>query len=537
MIRAYSILSCISFLLLNPSLNAQPIASWQHCFGGMGTDEFGNMIRTSDGGFVAIGQTTSNDGDVRNNHSLGLGDVWVVKLTKDSTIQWKTALGGSDWDNASNIIQTKDGGYAIAGLTLSNDGDVKDKHALGGDAWIIRLSPAGTIIWSRTLGGFMNDAAYAIQQASDSSILVAGFTYSSDGDFVREPSHTFGHAWAAMLDDSGRTKWIKTYGGNGDEGVYDMARSEDGGFVLAGWTTSEDGDVSGQHGMTDAWVLKINDTGAIIWQRCLGGSDEDIAYGITASSDGGYAIACVSSSIDDDVVAQHGNSDAWIVKLNGDGSVDWAKSYGGSDYDGAGEITQTSDGGYAFTGYADSGDGDVSGVHGGSSGPFDLWVVRIDKVGKLIWQYAAGGSGDDYGNGIVRLTDSTFFVAGASHSNDGDVSGLHGVDSEDSWLVRVGLPVPSLVVQQQDAPSVSPFRLSQPSIGVLSVAYDLTGSTRVSLDLFDVMGCVRIMQRPEFQSPGSHVRIINTIGLPTGNYFIRLTEAGHSTTQPVSITE
>jgi hypothetical protein len=177
--------------------------------------------------------------------------------------------------------------------------------------------------------------------------------------------------------------------------------------------------------------VKLNSSGDIEWQKCLGGTNWDVAYTIQQTSDGRFIVAGYTESNDGDVSGNHGNSDYWVVKLDSSGDILWQKCLGGTSWDFANSIQQTSDGGFIVAGYTESNDGDVSGNHGGS----DAWVVKLNSSGDIEWQKCLGGTGDEYVNSIKQTSDGGFIVAGCTKSNDGDVLGNHGND--DSWVVKL----------------------------------------------------------------------------------------------------
>jgi len=166
---------------------------------------------------------------------------------------------------------------------------------------------------------------------------------------------------------------------------------------VAGETWSNDGDVSGNHGGSDYWVVKLNSSGDIEWQKCLGGTNSDggifndYIYSIQQTSDGGFIMACETMSNDGDVSGNHGSYDAWVVKLNSLGDIEWQKCLGGTNRDIANSIQQTSDGGFIVAGYTYSNDGDVSGNHGYC----DAWVVKLNSSGDIEWQKCLGGTNWD----------------------------------------------------------------------------------------------------------------------------------------------
>jgi hypothetical protein len=236
-----------------------------------------------------------------------------VKLSATGAIQWQKCLGGSGWDVATSIQQTSDGGFIVAGRTNSNDGDVTGNHG-NDDFWVVKLSATGEIQWQKSLGGSNDDWATSIQQTSDGGFIVAGSTDSNDGDVTG--NHGNDDFWVAKLSSTGAIQWQKSLGGSGDELAESTQQTSDGGFIVTGWTTSNDGDVTGNHGGKDFWVVKLSSTGAIQWQKSLGGSGTDVAESIQQTSDGGFIVAGYTASNDGDVTGNHGYDDFWVVKLS-----------------------------------------------------------------------------------------------------------------------------------------------------------------------------------------------------------------------------
>jgi hypothetical protein len=173
------------------------------------------------------------------------------------------------------------------------------------------------------------------------------------------------------LDTHGNIQWQKSLGGSGFDSIASIQQTSDGSYIIAGVLESSDSDVTG--GGYDFWIVKLDSLGTLQWQKSLGGSDNDEAKSIQQTSDGGYIIAGSSFSNNGDVTGNHGNQDYWIVKLDSLGTIQWQKSLGGSEEDEAKSIQQTSDGGYIIAGSSFSNNGDVTGNHGG----FDYWIVKL----------------------------------------------------------------------------------------------------------------------------------------------------------------
>ncbi|MFA7616312.1 MAG: T9SS type A sorting domain-containing protein [Weeksellaceae bacterium] len=408
-------------------MNAQaPAIEWQESLGGTEDEDRASIQQTTDGGYIVIGGSASNDGDVTGNH--GSRDYWIVKLDSTGGIQWQKSLGGSGLDSANSIQQTTDGGYIVAGGSTSNNGDVTGNHG-DIDFWIVKLNSVGNIQWQKSLGGSDWDYAHSIQQTADGGYIVAGDSRSNDGDVTG--NHGDGDYWIVKLDSTGNIQWQKSLGGSGWDSATFIQQTTDGGYIVAGGSASNDGDVSGNHGETDYWIVKLDNTGDIDWQKSLGGSGEDGAHSIRQTTDGGYIVAGYSWSNDGDVTNNQGNRDYWIVKLDSIGNIDWQKSLGGSGNENAFSAQQTTDGGYIVAGISNSDDGDVSDNHGLS----DYWVVKLNNTGNIEWQKSLGGSGNDYAYSGQQTTDGGYILAGISNSNDGDVTGNHG--GYDYWVVKL----------------------------------------------------------------------------------------------------
>lgn len=425
-----------------------PRIAWQECLGGSAYDAANDVEKTADRGYIVAGETYSNDGNVSGNH--GLRDTWVVKLDKIGDVEWQKCLGGSRFERANSVQQTDDGGYIVAGDTNSTDGDVSGNHG-NFDFWIVKLDGAGNIEWQKCLGGSSYDEANSIRQTADGGYIIAGNTNSSDGDVTG--NHGIEDFWVVKIDSIGNIEWQKALGGSSFDGGYSVRPTADGCYIVAGITNSNDGDVSGNHGSEDFWVVKLDSIGNIEWQKCLGGSSYDLGLSVQQTHDRGYIVAGITNSNDGDVSGNHGTEDDWVVKLDSIGNIEWQKALGGSKDDEAISIQQTMDRGYIVAGLSLSNDGDVSGNHGDA----DSWLVKIDCLGNIQWQKSMGGTDYDDSWSARQTAGKGYIAAGLTFSNDGDVSGNHG--NGDVWVVKLN-----------SQPS-TPHRLSGPESGYVGKAY------------------------------------------------------------------
>ncbi len=434
------LLICCSFALSIPVAAVEPPAlAWNTTLGGSWDDIAFAGQQTSDGGYIIAGRTgSSQSGDVELTH--GMDDAWVVKLDDAGQIVWTAALGGNRDDQASAMQQTSDGGYIVAGYTTSNQsGDVGLNHGKA-DYWVVKLDDAGQIVWTATLGGSGSEYAYAVDQTNDGGYVVAGYTASSESDDVGL-NHGMDDAWVVKLDGTGQIVWTKILGGGGQDYARAVQQTSDEGYVVAGYTYSIGGDVGLNHGGCDYWVVKLDGSGEIVWTEILGGSGQDYARAVQQTSDGGYVVAgYTASSESDDVGLNHGMDDAWVVKLDGAGKSIWNTTLGGGANDHARAVQQTTDGGYVVTGYTTSNQsGDVGLNHG--SYVSDYWVVKLDGAGKIVWTATLGGSGYEEANAVQQTSDGGYIVTGYTTSNQsGDVGINHG--KADYWVVKLdGAPI------------------------------------------------------------------------------------------------
>ncbi|HET7153022.1 MAG TPA: T9SS type A sorting domain-containing protein, partial [Candidatus Kapabacteria bacterium] len=214
-----------------------------------------------------------------------------------------------------------------------------------------------------------------------------------------------------------------------------VEQTSDGGYIVAGASNSSNQDVTGNHGGYDYWIIKLDANGNIQWQKSLGGSGWEVAFSIQQTIDGGYIVAGSSGSNDGNVTNNHGGADFWIVKLNSTGTIEWEKSLGGSKDEEAYMILQTRDGNYIFTGYSSSNDGDIKKNQGNE----DFCIIKLDSKGNIVWEQTYGGSDDETSNSIKQTADGGYIAVGYTETmDDGDVKGVHGQD--DYWVVKLSPP-------------------------------------------------------------------------------------------------
>ena len=346
-------------------------------------------------------------------------------------IQWDKNFGGSNYDDAIGSLISPNNLLVIGAISSSNDFDVSDNNGVG-DYWIFEVDSNGIIKWESSFGGSEYETLNSIELTADSGYILCGRSYSEDGDITL--NHGNADIWVVKIDSIGALQWQKTYGGAEYDDGGSVKQTNDGGYIITGATKSNDGDVTYNHGNIDAWVIKISSVGEIEWQKTYGGSLDDRARSVELTDDGKYIVGGYSESDDFDVAENKGDQDYWMFKIDATGVLIWENTFGGSDSDYGWSVINDLNNGYILSGYTCSSNLDITDFKGGYS---DFWVVKTDDTGNLQWQKTYGGSETDQTSFINKLKDSTYIVGGISNSDDGDVAFHYGSSYSDLWVVNI----------------------------------------------------------------------------------------------------
>jgi uncharacterized delta-60 repeat protein len=400
------------------SHNPMSATSFAKTYGGAYYDGAYSVRQTSDGGYIVAGYTTS--------FGAGYSDFFLIKTDANGNIIWAKTYGGIYGDRASSVQQTSDGGYIVAGATASFG---------AGYAFLVKTNADGNIIWAKTYGGIYSDYAYSVQQTSDGGYILAGGTY-----YLGAGSYDI---FLIKTDADGNIIWAKTYGGTGWDYAFSVQQTSDGGYIVAGLTTSFGA------GSWDIFLIKTDANGNIIWAKTYGGTIYDGAYSVQQTSDGGYIVAGWTYSFG-------GAYDIFLIKTDADGNIFWAKTYGGTYWDSAYSVQQTSDGGYIVAGTTLS----------FGAGSWDIFLIKTDANGNVIWAKTYGGTSDDHAFSVQQTSDGGYIVAGVTYS--------FGAGSADILLIKTDANgnIGSCSIVQDVSPTVntvSPM-VTTPTIFVSSVS-------------------------------------------------------------------
>ncbi|MBU1936638.1 T9SS type A sorting domain-containing protein [bacterium] len=381
------LIGCVCLCLTAMQALAQPgiDSLWSQTYGGAGMDELHSVLQTSDGGYAVAGYTASS--------GAGMDDYWLIKTDADGNTIWNQTYGGSGTDDCYYFEQTSDGGYVLFGHTDSYG-------SYPANYWIVRTNANGDSLWSRVYGLSNYDYCKAGHQTSDGGYIMAGFTNSiGSGDY---------DYWLLKLDSNGDSLWSHTYGGSDYDYCYSVWECTDGGYVLAGFTASFGA------GMDDFWLVKTNANGDSLWSQTYGGSGTDACFGVEQTPDGGYILFGYTDSYGPSL------ANYYIVKTDANGTQLWDQVHGFSDYDYGYTGRQTSDGGFIMSGMTNS----------IGSGDYDFWLLKMDSNGDSLWSRTFGGSAYDRCHSVQETSDRGYILGGRTDS--------YGAGGRDGWLVKTG---------------------------------------------------------------------------------------------------
>lgn len=400
----------------NRTLEIQGIST----IGGSKNESAQSVVQTPDGGFALLGYAQSMDGDVlyKTDNSY---DFWLIKFSASGEKEWQNVYGGTGDDRGQAIITTNDGGYAIAGTSKSNDNDVSS-NAGSSDFWLVKLNGSGEILWEKSLGYAGADTAFSLIQTQDYGYLISGVldvTASNGAGNSRTnmQRHAGGDYWVIKLNSSGELQWSRYFGGTFTDTVYDTIETQNGNFIIVGASDSDDVDINNNKGTYDFWILKLSSSGNLIWEKSFGGSEIDNARAITATQDGNYLIVGDTRSYDIDVSTNKGAADIWVIKINTNGDLLWEKTFGGSSFDGVQAIHKTQDNEFIIAGNSRSADGDLT----KNQGQNDAWLLKINGQGNTTSQSSVGGSEVDLLMDVTQLISGKIICVGNSNSSDYDI--------------------------------------------------------------------------------------------------------------------
>ena len=438
---------------------------WEQAFDGNEAESIEAMVAAADGGFLLAGSSLSGISTDKSESNRGGHDYWVVKINDQGTKQWDKTFGGEQEDNLHAAVATPDGGYLLGGTSSSGiDGDKSAANKGGADFWLVKIDAQGNKIWDKTFGGNLGDALFIITPTNDGNYLLGGYSNSDSGGDKTQASKGGFDYWIIKIDENGNKLWDKTLGSNGTDQLRRILANADGSFILAGTSDSNiGGDKTEERlGGNDFWVLKIDAEGNKIWDKTLGTTNSEELQALTYTADAGYLLG--GNYIHGDLT-----SDYYVIKIDQEGNNVWFKTIGGNGPDILQDIVTTPDGGFLLGGYSLSG---ISGDKTEASDNLDAWIVRLDANAKIIWDKTLVNRDIDELHDILTIGNGNYLLGGrASYlSRKGDTG---------FWVAKINDPVLAL-----PAPTITSLQPAKglPGTEVTLKGTDFTGTQAVNFN-------------------------------------------------------
>ncbi|WP_435354645.1 3-coathanger stack domain-containing protein [Emticicia sp. SJ17W-69] len=375
-----------------------------------------SLTKTDNGDVILVGT-----GYYENNTGHhGLADIYAIRIDSFGNVVWKKYYGGSDTDNGFDIVKGMGDEYVITGQSDSNDGDVTGNEGYY-DIWVFKINGSGDIIWQKTFGGDNWEISKGIDKTSDGNFVIVGETNSDNGDLLGSNLHKFygriigTDIWVIKIDTNGNIIWQTCLGGTEYERGAAIHASSSGNLYVTGHSDSYDGDLNWTYGSNDAWVVKLNENGNILWQKQIGGWSDDIPQGIAESASGDVVVTGYTFSPSVFSVENHGYGygDCFISKLDkNNGNVLWTKLLGGTWHEEGFKISLCPDGELLLMATSNSTDGDVVGGFRevGIMRNSGAWLIKMAENGDITWQKPFGSNNNYNQIGKAIFTNSQEFV-------------------------------------------------------------------------------------------------------------------------------
>lgn len=470
----------IIFLASVTIIAQAPEYSWFKVYGSRNNDVGESLIQTPDGGYLLAGYSYYM--------VSGGADIYLVKTDEWGILEWEQAYGsyGDDW--ASCVKATADGGYILAGGTESYSED-------NSDMLLMKIDSVGELVWQHTYGGQEDECANYVLQTFDGGYILSGWTksFGAGADDI----------YLVKIDAAGEIEWSRTFGNEFYDKGYEVRQTSDSGYVL----------VAGldyfAHYPVNAFVVKTNSAGETQWTSIIGGSNADACNAITETEDGGFVIVGWTMSYG------LGRQDVYMVKIDSLGTVLWEKNYGGFEQDIGRSILLMPDGGFLVGGYTLSfGNGDE-----------DVYIIRTDYKGDSLWTITFGGPEQDHADDIIRSFDGGMAVLGHTRS--------YGQGGSDILLVKYN----DVQLNLDDDKYTLPKQLNlygnypNPFNVTTTIEFSLEQAGMVLLNIYDLLGREVKVVAYEYLNAGYYAYNFNAEGLASGTYLYRLSINGESQSQ------
>lgn len=394
--------------------------------------------RTSDNGYLIAGYSYFP--------SYGSGDFYALRLDANLEKVWESAYGGDYSDEVRVAQQTTDGGFILAGQSYSPASGNKSSTNYGGtDIWVVRTDSLGNKLWDNSYGGTNYEGVWDLKPTADGGFILGGFSYSDASGNKSDSNYGDADYWVVRIDANGNKIWDRSFGGTGQDFMFSVRETVDGGFIVGGSSDSPpDGTKTTLNfGGLDYWIIRLDASGNELWQRSYGGSGTDQLTQVEETTDGGFILLGSSDSPQsgNKTTPNFGFLDLWIVRTDSNGDVVWQQSFGTGNSAIPQRLLVVPTGGWLVGATA------YPGVSGGNKtsrnfGDSDYWLLRLDSYGNLAWDQSYGGRQSDVLFDMERTADGGVALIGSSSSPVGGNKTIPLLSWRDLWVLKLASETP-----------------------------------------------------------------------------------------------
>ena len=505
--------------------------TWVKTFGGTGNDIGFSIISTSDDEILVSGYSNSTNGDFVGMNK-GNNDIILIKLDSSGNMKWKKSFGGSLIDYGLSTISSIDGGFFFSGYSNSTNGDFVGMNKGNNDIILIKLDSSGNMKWKKSFGGSNDDRVYSFKSTIDTGVILIGVSSSIDGDF--DTTKTGLIIFVMKIDYFGNVVWSKKLGGSGFDNGYSVETTPDGCYLISGGFSSKDGDFQGMNkGSTDIFLIKLDSYGNVIWKRTYGGTFVDEGRKVLTNKNGDIMIMGYSSSNDSDFLNKNkGSHDIFLMRLDSIGNIIWLKTFGGSSSDIGRSLVNINNDKLLVCGMTSSIDLDLDSTYKGMN---DIFIFQLDRNGDLRWKKTLGGTDSDNVFFTCVNNSNNIILTGSTNSVDGDFNDKNRGLS-DIFVMKLdsnGNLNNTSSINEFSEPTTTLSVHPNPFHNSTTISYKVNTPSNVRIELLNTLGQTIEVLREDYTDIGTYQLPLNISTLSSGMYSVRMRSGSMNEVVPV----
>ncbi len=426
--------------------------TYDNQIGGESNDKINNIVETSDGGYLLVGESSSDASEEITDQNNGKNDGLLIKYNNSGEKEWDKQTGSDENDIFNDVIETSDGGYlAVGGSDSTIGGEITDANNGSFDGLVVKFDQYGNKEWDQLIGGSGVESFESVIETENQEYIIVGKSNSKTSGEITDSNNGETDGYIIKIDNQGNIIWDQLIGGSGSDYLEMIIETNDNGYIVVGYTNSNpSGDITdSNNGLEDGLIMKFNQTGEKEWDKQIGGSNTDVFNSIIETNDGNYLISGYSSSPFGGEITDinNGLEDGLLVKVDQYGNKIWDKQTGGSNNDHFESVIETDENEYIVSGYSNSPtSGEIIDQNNGES---DGLIMKFNQNGDLLWDKQTGGESNDVFNGIIETEDKGYMAVGYSKSFSGEELNDYNNGESDGLVVKFDMIAPEITIYSE----------------------------------------------------------------------------------------